>query len=55
MATELPKAYEWLFGTWLPRQGLEPADRPPFEEYLNDPRGLPPAEWRTAVCVPLDE
>jgi AraC family transcriptional regulator len=32
---------------------MEPADRPCFEEYLNNPKELPPAEWRTDICVPL--
>jgi AraC family transcriptional regulator len=50
---ELHKAYTWLFGTWLPQSGEEPADRPCFEEYLNNPRDLPPQEWVTEICLPL--
>ena len=50
---ELPTAYSWLFGTWLPKSGEEPADRPCFEEYLNNPRGLPPKEWLTDIHLPL--
>lgn len=50
---ELERPYRWLFGQWLPDSGEEAADAPPIEEYLNDPRTLPPTEWRTAVCVPL--
>ncbi len=50
---ELHKAYDWLFGTWLPQSGEEPADRPCFEEYLNSPRDLPPEEWLTEICLPL--
>lgn len=50
---ELEKAYHWLYKEWLPKSGAEPADRPIFEEYLNNPRELPPKEWLTAVCLPL--
>lgn len=50
---ELHKAYNWLFGTWLPASGEEPADRPCFEEYLNNPQGIPPEEWLTEINLPL--
>lgn len=50
---ELHKAYNWLFGTWLPQSGEEPADRPCFEEYLNNPQDLPPEEWLTEINLPL--
>jgi len=50
---ELEGAYRWLYREWLPASGEEPADRPCFEEYLNNPRELPPAEWLTDVCLPL--
>jgi AraC family transcriptional regulator len=50
---ELDSAYKWLYREWLPQSGEEPADRPLFEEYLNNPRELPPKEWLTAVCLPL--
>lgn len=50
---DLEQAYRYLYGVWLPESGREPADRPPFEEYLNDCRTLPASEWLTAVCLPL--
>lgn len=50
---ELEKAYQWLFGDWLPASGHEPDDKPCLEEYLNDPRTLPPTEWQTLIYVPL--
>lgn len=50
---ELEKAYRWLFGTWLPGSGHEPADQPPVEEYLNNPRDVPPAEWLTEIRLAL--
>jgi AraC family transcriptional regulator len=50
---ELERAYDWLYGAWLPGSGEEPADAPVMEEYLNDCRTLPPAEWLTEVMLPL--
>ncbi|WP_439598439.1 AraC family transcriptional regulator [Falsiroseomonas sp.] len=50
---ELERAYRWLYRDWLPGSGEEPADQPAREEYLNDCRSLPPAEWQTAVMLPL--
>jgi AraC family transcriptional regulator len=50
---ELENAYRWLYREWLPQSGEEPANQPIFEEYLNDPRTLPPKEWLTAVCLKL--
>ena len=31
----------------------ECANQPPVEEYLNDPKSLPPSEWQTAICMPI--
>jgi AraC family transcriptional regulator len=50
---ELEAAYTWLYRDWLPASGEEPGDQPPREDYLNDCRGLPPAEWLTMVMIPL--
>ena len=46
---ELEKAYDWLYGQWLPESGREAGDFPPFEEYLNDPKTTPPAELLTRI------
>ncbi len=50
---ELEAAYTWLYREWLPGSGEEPGDQPAREDYLNDPRSLPPSEWLTAVMIPL--
>jgi AraC family transcriptional regulator len=50
---ELDQAYQWLFSQWLPDSGEQPGDAPCFEEYLNDPRTVSPAQLRTAICIPL--
>ena len=52
---ELEGAYTWLYRDWLPESGEEPADAPCREDYLNDCRTLPPAEWLTEVMMPLRE
>ena len=51
---ELNKAYRWLYREWLPQSGEQCADRPIFEEYLNNPRALPPEQWLTDICLPLE-
>lgn len=50
---ELEPIYTWLYRDWLPASGEDPADQPPREEYLNDPKTVPPAEWLTAIMLPL--
>lgn len=50
---ELPQAWDWLYGRWLPQSGREPADAPSYEVYLNDPRDTPPTELLTRIVVPL--
>jgi AraC family transcriptional regulator len=50
---ELHRAYTWLYREWLPLSGLEPADAPAVEEYLNNPRLVPPPELRTEIWLPL--
>jgi AraC family transcriptional regulator len=46
-------AYDWLYGSWLPRSGHEPAGGPLVEEYFNNPRDTPPNELRTDIRLPL--
>lgn len=50
---ELERPYRFLFREWLPKSGRDPADHPCFEEYLNNPRELPPSEWLTRVYLPV--
>jgi AraC family transcriptional regulator len=51
--SELHRAYTWLYNEWLPKSGEEPGEQAPFEEYLNDPRSVPPAQLQTAIRIPL--
>lgn len=50
---DLDVAYAYLYHSWLPHSGRQPGDAPCFEEYLNNPRSVPPSEWLTAVNLPL--
>lgn len=50
---ELARAYQWLYGQWLPQSGREAADAPVFEEYLNTPRDTAPPDLLTNICLPL--
>lgn len=51
--TELEDSYRWLFGEWLPSSGREPADRPTYEIYVDDPQTTKSEELRTLICIPL--
>lgn len=52
---ELETPYRYLFREWLPQSGHEAGDHPCFEEYLNNPRELPPSEWLTRISLPLKD
>ncbi len=49
----LHQTYGHIFGDALPAAGLEPADRPSFEDYINDPRNTAPADLITDIYIPL--
>jgi len=46
-------AYQWLYGEWLLQSGHRVADRPVFEEYLNNPRDTAPADLLSDIYLPL--
>ncbi|WP_150669904.1 AraC family transcriptional regulator [Pandoraea anhela] len=50
---EMTRPYQWLFSEWLPNSGLEPADFPMFEQYLNAPRSTPASQLQTKICLPV--
>jgi AraC family transcriptional regulator len=50
----LDAAYIALLGQWLPVRGVELADEPVFEIYLDDPALTPAAELRTEICVRIE-
>jgi AraC family transcriptional regulator len=50
---DMHKAYQWLYGTWLPQSGREVRDTVMFEEYVNNPRDAAPTELLTDIYLPL--
>ena len=50
----LGKAYQRLYGGWLPKSGYRLRDAPPYEEYLNSPMNTRPEDLRTALHLPLE-
>ncbi|MBB4478143.1 GyrI-like domain-containing protein [Rhizobium etli] len=50
---DMHKAYQWLYAEWLPKSGLQLKDSVMFEEYLNNPRDVPPTELLTEIHMPL--
>lgn len=50
---QIPEAWTYLYGTWLPGSGFAPADRAPFELYVNEMGAVPEAELITLICLPL--
>ncbi|MEH6445196.1 MAG: AraC family transcriptional regulator [Oceanospirillaceae bacterium] len=51
--SDMQSAYQWLYSVWLPESGLEIADQPCFEEYLNNPREVAATELLTDIYLPL--
>jgi AraC family transcriptional regulator len=47
-------AYQWLYAEWLPKSGRQLRDSVMFEEYLNNPREVPPTELLTDIYMPLN-
>lgn len=50
---QLPAAYQYLYGTWLPGSGRAPGDAPPIEYYRNSPMNTKSEDLLTEVCVLL--
>jgi AraC family transcriptional regulator len=50
---QLPAAYQWLYGTWLPGSDERQREAPSFEVYVSDPSSVPEPELLTEIYVPL--
>lgn len=48
----LEQTYDWIFGEWLPQSG-ETITAASFEDYINDPREVPPEQLITDIYVPI--
>jgi AraC family transcriptional regulator len=51
--SELNRAYRWFYGPWLEQADVDLRDVPCMEEYLNDPRSVPPHQLRTDIYLPI--
>ncbi|MCF6272109.1 MAG: AraC family transcriptional regulator [Rhodobacteraceae bacterium] len=47
------EAYRYLYGHWVPQNGVELADAPIYAVIIDDPRTVSPNELRTDICLPL--
>lgn len=50
----LPKAYDWLYGSWLVQSGQNLRDAPCLEAYLNNPREVSPSDLLTDIYMPIE-
>ena len=50
---ELGKAYQRIYGGWLPKSGYQLLDVPAFEQYLNSPQNTKADDLVTLIHVPL--
>lgn len=50
---EYEKAWNWVYGTWLPESGYQPDDKPCFELYGPDPKEHPQGKHILDICVPV--
>ena len=47
-------AWDFMFGSWLPDSGYQPADRPAFEMCFNDPDKHPQKKHIIDICIPVE-
>ncbi len=47
------EAYQYLYGHWVPNNGVELSDAPIYAMILEDPREVAPNDLRTNICLPL--
>jgi AraC-like DNA-binding protein len=50
---EFERAWDSVYGGWLPSSGYQPDDRPCFEVYHNDPQQHPEKKCVVDICVPV--
>ena len=47
---DFPKAWDWMYGHWLPANGFQPDDKPYFETYPEEPKG---DTFVVDFCIPV--
>jgi AraC family transcriptional regulator len=50
---QFQQAWDYVFGTWLPKSGYQPDDRYCFELYCNDPKQHPEHKHFVKICIPI--
>ncbi len=50
---EYERAWDWVYGSWLPESGYQPDDKPCFELYGPDPKDHPQGKHIFDICVPV--
>ncbi len=46
-------SYDYIFGKWIPENGVELRDEPCLEKYLNTPDKTKPEKLKTEILVPI--
>ncbi len=46
-------AWQWLYGSWLPKSGYEPDDRPCYELFKGSPNEHPEGKHVFDICLPV--
>jgi AraC family transcriptional regulator len=46
-------AWQWVYGTWLPKSGYQPDDRPSFEMHPGNGEETGSGKRRVDICVPV--
>lgn len=49
-STDFQKAWQWLFGMWLPNSGYQPDDKPYYETYPEEPKA---EKFIVDFCIPV--
>lgn len=50
---EFEKAWNLMYGEWLPQSGYQPEDQPAFELFHNDPQEHPQGKHIVDLCIPV--
>jgi AraC family transcriptional regulator len=50
---EFQKAWDYMFGEWLPKSGYQPDDRPSYELCLNNPAEHPQHKHSIDIYLPV--
>lgn len=48
--TQFEEAWQWVYGSWLPKNGYQPDDKPCFEMYPEEPKD---GKFTVDICVPI--